>query len=503
MANDPISQMVADPDFVKMQVSEQRKALAAHDQSFRQMADGEITKFVSAHQQQPQAQFQPPDATAQARQAIQNIPQFTSPTDALRANLSNAQEGIGPQGKAYNEYQRQSGQLAGQTAAGMATGGLLPAIKGAGLASNFLRLLGRTGISGASMGAGTLAGGGTPQEAKGAAEGGAIGQPIAEGVGAALPWMAKGLKNAATSQYQRALSPTTKVAKATTQKITPELIDRGVHGSLENIGEQAGQQAKALRPQLDTAYGATPASATVGSGVQIVQDLENLKGKYTVQGTPANPAAVNAISGVQDVVKQYGDDIAPDSLRKLKQIFDDPVAARGGYAGADLTTAYTLKAQKAAANSIRGIMEQANPDVASLNKEISFWLDVQRVTSQTAQRRAGQEGGLLRVLSPLGAGGAASAAGLHYGAAASVEAGAGTALTAMAIQAMRSPAWRTASAVFKDRMANALASGDVSAVSGLLAKVGAATQANQTSTRPSGPRLPWQPAPQQSQGAAQ
>src|SRR5574337_1042327 len=116
--------------------------------------------------------------------------------------------------------------------------------------------------SAASMGAGTLVGGGTPQEAKGAAEGGAIGQPIAEGIGAALPLLAGGLKKVAVSQYQRALSPTTKINKTITQKIAPEMIDRGVHGSLEGIQEQAGTQTASLRPQLDAAFQATPASAT-------------------------------------------------------------------------------------------------------------------------------------------------------------------------------------------------------------------------------------------------
>src|SRR5258708_19777487 len=107
----------------------------------------------------------------------------------------------------------------------MATGGLFPAIKGGGLVKNILPFLGRTAGCGAGMGGGGLAGGANPQEAKGAAEGGMLGQPISEGFSAALPWLAGGIKKAAVSQYQRALSPTTKINKAITQKIAPEMID--------------------------------------------------------------------------------------------------------------------------------------------------------------------------------------------------------------------------------------------------------------------------------------
>jgi hypothetical protein len=51
MPDDPIVQMAADPDFAKMPLDEQRKALTAHDPDFGQMGDDDISGFVSAHQQ--------------------------------------------------------------------------------------------------------------------------------------------------------------------------------------------------------------------------------------------------------------------------------------------------------------------------------------------------------------------------------------------------------------------------------------------------------------------
>lgn len=299
-------------------------------------------------------------------------------------------------------------------------------------------------------------------------------QAVIQGATELLPFAAGPLKRTAETQYEKALAPTTKANKVITQKITPELIRRGEHGSLEDLMQTAKSKIADLNPQLDTAYGATPAAKTVGSGPKIVQDLENLKGKYIVNGQVAQPQAVKAIEGIQDIVRQQGADISPDSLRKLKSIFDDPVAQRGGYAGADLTSAYALKAQKAAANSIRELMGKANPDVAELNKEISFWLNVQKVTRESGLRQTGQQGGLLKVLGPLAAGGAASVSGLQFGATRGIEAGVVTALTTAAAQAVRSPAWRTASAVLKDRFAMALARGSVGETAALLARIATA-----------------------------
>lgn len=296
-------------------------------------------------------------------------------------------------------------------------------------------------------------------------------QGVTEGMGAFAP----PLQRAAESQYARALAPTTKVNKAITQDIAPELIQRGEFGSLEGLEKKAGQRISAINPQLNTAYGQLQGAGKIpGSGSQVIADLEKLKQSYMPEGNIAQPQAVSAIEGIQNIVKQYGPDISPNSLRRLRQIFEDPVAAHGGYAGADLSTSYTLNAQQEAADSIRGILNK-NPDIGSLNKEISFWLDVQRVTSQSGLRRTGQEGGLMKVLGPLGAAvtGSGTGAATHSPAAAMGAAGA-TLLSSYAVQVARSPLWRTMSAVAKDRFAQALATGDVGQVAALAARFGVA-----------------------------
>lgn len=227
-------------------------------------------------------------------------------------------------------------------------------------------------------------------------------------------------------------------------------------------------------PQTGAPYPRLESSPVPGASQAILKDLADLRGEYIVNGKVAQPQAVKAIEGIMDIVRDQGADISPNSLRKLKRIFDDPVAHGGGYVGKDLSTSYALRAQKAAADSIREIMSQASPDVAKLNKEVSFWLNVQKVTSESGLRQTGQQGGLLKVLSPAAGATVGAATGAAHGTKEGIAAGLVTTLVTGATQIMRSPAWRTASAVVKDRIAQMIARGDVQAISALSQRLGLA-----------------------------
>lgn len=100
------------------------------------------------------------------------------------------------------------------------------------------------------------------------------------------------------------------------------------------------------------------------------------------------------------------------------------------------------------------------------------------MTRATNLRRVGQSGGLVKTLLPLGTG---IAGGLAKGEVAGFEAAAGTLLTTLAWDAIRSPTWRTASAVVKDRFARAIASGEVGQAAALAARL---TRAQATSEKP-------------------
>jgi hypothetical protein len=142
---------------------------------------------VSNPEQQTISQL--PNAAMQAKQqstaTIKPLIPGTGTIDPTGGGMAAAQAGQNP---AYNEYQRQSGILAG-TVAGTMGAGAIPALRvipGAGLLKNIPGFIGRSLTSGIGAGTGALAGGATPEEAKVQAVGGAVGQPIAEGLNAGV-----------------------------------------------------------------------------------------------------------------------------------------------------------------------------------------------------------------------------------------------------------------------------------------------------------------------------
>ena len=183
-----------------------------------------------------------------------------------------------------------------------------------------------------------------------------------------------------------------------------------------------------------------------------------------------NPTAVDAANKFQDIIRQYGDFISPQSMRKARGIFDDSVARAGGYNGTSLAEGSMIDAQREAANSIRSQLAKDNPEIVPLNHEINFWLDVQKVAEETAQRQTGQQGGLIAPLAKQV--GRATGAAIGYQAGGYMGAGIGGYLGGEVMgklaSTVRSPMWRTVSAVTKNNIADALASGDWSTAKNLL-----------------------------------
>jgi hypothetical protein len=170
MADDPIVQMAADPDFPKLPVEEQRKALAAHDPDFGKLGDGDISSFVSSHQgiQTPDAMAQ---SAAQTQGVIKNVSQNMQPSMLGGAHPSQQQEqtisAARPQIPGMVSSIRQAalapvGAEVGSALAGARMGVKLPWIA---------RTMAGASGAGVGSGAGTLMSTGSPKEALGNAAG--------------------------------------------------------------------------------------------------------------------------------------------------------------------------------------------------------------------------------------------------------------------------------------------------------------------------------------------
>lgn len=123
------------------------------------------------------------------------------------------------------------------------------------------------------------------------------------------------------------------------------------------------------------------------------------------------------------------------------------------------------------ADAIREELGEQLPDIDALNKEYSFWKNGNQVVLDTVTRRVGQAKPLGQKL--------ASAAGTAAGYATGRVGGAVLGLEAMtALEKLTtSTAWGTVSAVMKSKLADAIASGNTSAIIDLATRLGATTAA--------------------------
>lgn len=294
------------------------------------------------------------------------------------------------------------------------------------------------------------------------------GSTLLYGASKLLPKFAGGLKESAKQSIQKVLAPTTKANKYTAEKLSGEILERPVSDTFaltrKGMQTKAGVAKEAAGEAINdfgTLQGKTPVKT-------ILDALEAEKNAFMAGGKVVDPDSVAQIESVQQIFSQYGDEIDDETMRAVRRIFDSKVAKGKGFQKT-LTEGSKLDVQKTASNKIRGILAEKNPDLAKLNKEYSFWANLEDVLEATNQRTVGQDG-LVTNLATIG--GAVSGNGLQN----TLTRALGFRLVA---EAARSTGFRLASAKIKNQIADALVQGSfvklITALEGL--PVRAASQA--------------------------
>lgn len=364
-------------------------------------------------------------------------------------------------------------------------------------------LLGRMGVEAAAASGMSAAQGGDLTDAGVA---GTIGAAI-PGAGAIIKnTIAPSLESAASKQVVEALGPTKERFKAMAERLTPEILRRGLRGSREQLQQQAADAASAAGDQIDAAiqqFG----GRSVGT-VDIVDALESAKNAFRtsvrqpLSKVPASakdrivsispdgtavvahefePRAIRQLDGLQKIIREFGPEIRADQLIQIRRAWDKVVDQAGGFAhrsggaiGVPLKDQSEAAAKKAATSAIREKLNAAVPELRELNQEFSFWKSLDDVLSQTLKRTQPQGPGLGRTAAEVGGSVVGAAAGLPAGPAGAV--GGAYALGKVAKLAdatFKSPRWKLASAQMKDALAEAIASNDAGRVASALARIAA------------------------------
>jgi hypothetical protein len=341
--------------------------------------------------------------------------------------------------------------------------------------ANLMNLAARSGLEGASgAGVAGLQTGFDPEAMKEAGYMGAGASALTGAAGEALPWVAGKLKESAVTQYGRAVSPSKEKAKLIAEGVIPQMIERRIWGSLPNILQKSEDRIKYFGSQIDDVWDQLAQMNGRADITPLLKRLEDVAKEHFLVKTPSGqlsplrgPAekGLNELGGIAQTLKEAAEYdpqlgqhvITTDTLRSLRQYWDE-IADKGGAftkRPADLQSWLTAMTHRYAGDAIRAELGQALPDLAKINKEYAFWRNVQEITDRTLTRRVGQQLPLYRRLAEV-QGAIAGGSGLT------------SILGGMAMKrldaVMSGPLWQTLSAVYKDKLANALITGNKGAV---------------------------------------
>jgi hypothetical protein len=260
-----------------------------------------------------------------------------------------------------------------------------------------------------------------------------------------------------------------KAVKAQAEKVIPEILDRPIGDTFAVTKGGMKAKADAAREAAGEAINAAGKLEGRSDLSRIVNALERAKGDFLINEGPkklvGNPKAIANIEAVQNQIRSYGESLSDEGLRELRRILDDEIAKGKGFL-IDPDARSMLQMKKVASDEIRGLLAEKHPEIARLNKQYTFWANLDDVLADTVQRTRPHRG-LMGALSALSGATAGLASGGGVGKAA-IYAG----LFKAVESAATSPGWKLASAKVKNQVAEALMGGNPATLADALRKVG-------------------------------
>jgi hypothetical protein len=314
---------------------------------------------------------------------------------------------------------------------------------------------------------------------------GAAGGAVAPVIGTMVEGLPGRLKEKAAEKVVQALGPTKERYKAIATRLAPKILQRGLGGSRASLQTQAAETLGRVGDELDTAltqYGQQAVTTTQ----PVLDALETAKDAFrTTTPTGAvvefEPRSIRQLNSLQEVIRGLGPQPTVEQLVAVRRAWDRVVDQAGGFAhratgaiGVPLKDISEAWAKREATGAIRQLLKTEVPDLGAINKEWSFWKDLNDVLTQTMQRTQPQGPGVGQMLAR-GAGGVAGAA---LGAGGGPLTGAGATLgaaqlAAMAQKAMTSPQWRLVDARLRNRLADALVNNNAGELAVVLSRINA------------------------------
>jgi hypothetical protein len=433
------------------------------------VVDGESQKkFAADREAQNQANLkrytEDPGFFAGVGSELQNLNPITmvkGAYDMITSPLETGKRIIDLQGQQFTKAGEQFKRGNYIQAGGNALAGMVPLVGPVAQEAGDAIAEGKTGYGigkGAALIAGTLAPGAIVKAAKSA--------PVT----AAREATATALRGSAVKNLESVLHPTTRKTKFLSDtKVAPGLVEKGETAfTLKGLQNKAVKRVEALGKSIGDYWDAMPDNATAPANDIIRKLRSETLGEHAIRSAkgkmiPKDAEAAKAIRATEDLLKTLDQlstvdangvkQIPVKKLREMRQYWDARAARAGRYSGTDLAAASEAEIKGRVADAIREEFAKADPSLNAINKEFSFWKDVEKVADETLLRKVGQRPSLLKSMSEDAATIAGGASGGWFGAIG------GKYAMRLWNEVSNSTAWNTISAAGKSKLADAIASG--------------------------------------------
>ena len=272
------------------------------------------------------------------------------------------------------------------------------------------------------------------------------------------------LNESAIKDVEQALWTTKEKFKQKWRELAPEIIDRWITWSKEEIQQMAQSKVSDFWNQINDFIDSGKLKWTVKRD-DLLNVLDDVRKQWEVWDVIIDESIVKAADNFADVISWFGKEIPAEKARIIRQMFDDAVYNTKWIVSEE---ALSLKnnIKKWLADNIRKQLAEQNPDLDVINKEFAFYKKLDDTLTETLNRQWPQQGWLTWNIAAWGWLWAWSV--IFW----DISWAVATAVAAKFLsEAMKSTKWKTVSAQTKTKLADALASGNQAESTKLINKI--------------------------------
>jgi len=272
------------------------------------------------------------------------------------------------------------------------------------------------------------------------------------------------LNESAIKDVEQALWTTKEKFKQKWRELAPEIIDRWITWSKEEIQQMAQSKVSDFWNQINDFIDSGKLKWTVKRD-DLLNVLDDVRKQWEVWDVIIDESIVKAADNFADVISWFGKEIPAEKARIIRQMFDDAVYNTKWIVSEE---ALSLKnnIKKWLADNIRKQLAEQNPDLDFINKEFAFYKKLDDTLTETLNRQWPQQGWLTWNIAAWGWLWAWSV--IFW----DISWAVATAVAAKFLsEAMKSTKWKTVSAQTKTKLADALASGNQAESTKLINKI--------------------------------